>query len=98
MKKFEDRINEFNEAPKFDSGLYYWIWAVEYGKPYILGWYNNSEEAENVATNIDGYYEIYALGTKDKSKATRLIKNKRFEKTGKLTESAKSVRHKRRGQ
>ena len=63
---------------------YWWIWGVKQGKGVILGCYSTKEKAEGdaIRANFDTAYQIYSLPTKDKWKATSMIKYLRFQDDG----------------
>lgn len=76
--------------------MYYWILAVDKntGRPVVLGAYNSEESANRVGfEKIDGTFEVVPLPTRDSSKATKILKYKRFNQTAKLEEAFKRARH-----
>lgn len=96
--KMEEDYTQLREGPA-TPGLqqeYYWILAVEpkTGRPIVLGAYSSEDEANRVGfAKIDGSFEVVKLKTRDSSRATKILKYRRFHQTAKLEEATKRAKH-----
>lgn len=75
---------------------YYWIQAVDNdsGKLIVLGAYDSEEAANRVGfEKVKGSFEVIALPTRDQTKATRMLKYRRFDQTSRLNEIARRAKH-----
>jgi len=68
---------------------YFWVWGIKQGRGVILGCYSTKEKAEGdaIRANFDTAYQIYSLPTKDKWKATSMIKYLRFQDDGNVLQN-----------
>ena len=65
------------------------------GRIVLLGPYTDAQEAEEVATNkITTVYEVVLLATRDRSKATQMLRHKMLQgQGGKLEDSLRRMKH-----
>jgi len=81
----------------FNSRTYYWILARDKtsGKSVILGAYNDESEANRIGfEKLEGDFEVIPLNTKDASRATKILKYRRFNQTSKLEDVLRRAKHK----
>ena len=82
------------EIDSKDKHNYYWNYAIYQGKLLIDGCYNNEQEAMQFGyKNIPVAFETVPLNTKDRSKATQVIKRRVWEQTGDIDQALKRARH-----
>lgn len=74
---------------------YYYIFATSQGKRVFLGPYNTEEEANRIGfEKLDGNFECIPLPTRDRSRATGMLKARLLDKSGDLENSLERVKHK----
>ena len=78
--------------------MYYWIitWIVEKDvrKMVIIGPKLTESEANRFGLEkFEGEFEVFGLPTRDKAKATSMIKAKILDRTGNLEEALRRARH-----
>jgi len=76
--------------------MYWWITTVSSGGKFvIMGPYSSEESASEYGFSHFGpNFEVEQLSTKDQSKATRVLKKKRFDRTNDLDLSLQRAGHK----
>lgn len=74
--------------------MFWWIVTTFKGQPVILGPYTSEEEASQVGfEKLGGNFESYELPTRDKSKATSMIKARILNKTSDLETALRKAKH-----
>jgi len=74
---------------------YFWILTTDdRGDLKLIGCYSTEYEAQLKADKLDREYEIISLPTSNDNTATRMIKHKEFDKSGRLVSR---VRHGAKG-
>jgi len=74
--------------------MYYYVWADDEGTNVLLGPFTTREEANRAAWGqLNCYFEIVELDTKDRAKATQVLKARKLEKTQDLRRSLERVKH-----
>lgn len=74
---------------------YYYIFAVSQGKRVFLGPYDTEEEANRIGFGkLEGNFECIPLPTRDRSRATGMLKARLLDKSGNLENSLERVKHK----
>ena len=74
--------------------MYFYIWAEEEGRNVLLGPYDSREEANRAAwQQLNCHFEIVELPSRDRGRATQIMKAKKLEKTQNLSQSLERVQH-----
>lgn len=77
------------------SKEYYWIIANYGGRLVVIGPKSTDSEAQSMAyEKLDVPFEIVPLQTRDRSRATSILKARKLEATGNLGQSIQRARHK----
>jgi hypothetical protein len=98
MIQENEDYTKLDESGLFPGHEYFWILAVApvSRRPVILGPYQSEDEANRVGLEkVDGPFEVVPLSTRDTSKATKILKYRRFHKTAQLDEALKRAHHER---
>lgn len=73
---------------------YYWIVADYNGQLVVIGPKDTAEEANQFAyENLDVEFEVKELQTRDRARATSILKANRLEETGNLGQALQRARH-----
>ena len=74
---------------------FFYICTKQDGRQVLLGPYNDEREAEDIAVEkLNTAYEVVSLPTKDRSKATQMIRHRMLRGSGgDLATSLKRMRH-----
>ena len=74
--------------------MYFYIWASDQGRNVLLGPYDTREEANRAAwQQLNCYFEIVELPTRDRGRATQIMKAQKLERTQDLSQSLDRVNH-----
>ena len=85
---------ESYEFPILHKGIYYWIVAQHQGRTLIIGPKITEEDANRMGFDkLDGNFDVVALPTRDRGKATSMIKARILDRTGDIDEATKRFRH-----
>lgn len=79
-----------------EEGRYWFISVVEpvNGRLVVLGEYPSREDATNIAySKLAGQFEVFAMPTKDRGKATQHAKYVMFHRTANLEQSIRRAKH-----
>ena len=88
-----ERIYDAARLPRLSNEFYY-IYCKSEGKVCLLGPYNSESEANQVAVSkLSGAYEVIPLKTRDRSRATSILKHRLLTESGDLGEALRRVRH-----
>ncbi len=75
---------------------YYWNYAIYQGRLLIDGWYPLEQEATQFGyKNIPVAFETIPLNTKDRNRATQVIKRRVWEQTGDIDQALRRAKHPR---
>jgi len=73
---------------------FYWNYTIYQGRLLIDGYYNDEQEATQFGyKNIPVAFETVPLNTKDRNRATQVIKRRVWEQTGDIDQALKRARH-----
>jgi len=92
LEKLEERLPQRRSS---SHRIYWWVLAEHEGKSVIFGPKATEEEAYNLGFDkLNGRFEVVSLPTRDRAKATSMLKARMFEDTGDLDKSLRKFRHK----
>lgn len=78
----------------FGHGDYYYIVTTVNGKLYLLGPYTTEEKALDVADEeVDTEFEIIGLPTRNRTKATQMVRARVLDQTHNITHSVERMKH-----
>ncbi len=73
---------------------YYTVGQSRDGRTIMIGPEASKEKAyERGFHFFDGIFEVYELPTRDRARATQMLKAKLLEQTGDLTQALRPIRH-----
>lgn len=73
---------------------WFWCWT-ENPRPVLLGPFNTQYEANQCGyRDLQGVFEVVALPTRDRGRATQMLKYRRLGQTHDIETSLERVRHK----
>lgn len=76
------------------SREFFYILAQDAGRTVLIGPFDTPEEARGIAwKTLDGYFQVIELPTRDRARATQIIKARKLVKTEDLSESIEPVKH-----
>jgi hypothetical protein len=75
---------------------YYYVTTVWQGKSVLLGPYSTEEKANEVGFSgkLSGTFEIISLPTRDRGKATQMLRARKLNTGSNLGQALQRVRHK----
>lgn len=89
---FYDNIRNKHSS---SHGTWYWILATQGGRRVLLGPKSTEQEAYQLGyERLPENFEVVPLPTRDRAKATSMLKARGFEKGDTLEDSLKRYRHK----
>jgi len=92
METIKDYIQSENGSRQKE---YWWAYAIYQGRVVIDGYYNSEQEARKFAYNkLPGNYEVVCLPTRDRARATQIIKHRVLETTGDIDFALQRAKHK----
>jgi hypothetical protein len=98
-EEFKKKMKEGSTPPRLDTGIYYWVWAMEpmggKQKRVLLGPFMSEDEAYTRAySKLSGNFEVVSLATRDVTLASRILRARVLDETGDSMETFKRFRHK----
>lgn len=90
-----DRVKNRRPVMPHIGRDYWYIVTKQDGKMVLLGSYGTEQEAEEIAMQkITTDYEIIALATKDRAKATQMLRHKMLKGNGgNIEDSLRRMKH-----
>lgn len=80
--------------PLRTSHPYYWIVALVGERTVLIGPYDSRQEANDVGYGkVGGYFDVVELMTRDRSRASQMVKEMKLEKTGDIDKALERVKH-----
>ena len=75
--------------------MYYWNFGLVNGKPVLVGYFDTEAEAAEAGFNDfdGGNFDSYPLNTKDRARATQMVKYLRHEGGLPLSETIEPIGH-----
>jgi len=94
-QELADRVKNRRPSRPHIGRDWFYICTKSEGRMVLLGPYNDSSEAEEVAVSkINTDYEVVAMPTRDRAKATQMLRHKILRSDGgDLATSLRRMRH-----
>jgi len=94
----EDFESKMEEVSKFDTGIYFWIWAIENGRRILLGPFNSEDEAHRRGYSVLSVdFEVIPLKTRSVVMASRILRSRVADETKDMGQTFKRFKHKIKG-
>lgn len=94
MTDYKGMERMYNPEQLHVGNTWWYVVAKHEGRVVLLGPYNTEQEANTVAVEkLDGTYEVVQLRTRDRAKATQLLRHRILSDNSDLGQALRRMKH-----